>query len=131
MRLTGGDYDILQSTDEHFRLAGEKAARMALQRAGTRILEPWWEVDVKAPQGALGDLISDIASHRGRIVGMVVEGEEARLVAHCPYRELRTFASRLQGLTGGRGRFHSRESHYEPLPAHLVREAIESSPFRR
>ena len=131
LHLTGGDYDILQSTDDHFRLAGEKAVRTALERSGTRLLEPWWEVEVSSPQGSLGDLISDISAHRGRILGMEVEGGLARLTAHSPYRELRTFAARLQTLTGGRGRFHTRMSHYEVLPDNLLREAIEASPHRR
>ncbi|MEZ4241789.1 MAG: hypothetical protein R3F59_37705 [Myxococcota bacterium] len=96
LRLTGGAYDILQSTDDHFRLAGERAARTALQRAGTRVLEPWVDIEVQAPQQALGDLISDISAHRGRILGMEVDGPWAKLVASCPYRELRTFASRLR-----------------------------------
>ncbi len=130
LRLTGGKYDILQSTDDHFRLAGEKATRTALQRAGTRLLEPWWEVEISAPRVVLGELIHDISAHRGRILGMEVEGDIASLRAHCPYRELRMFPVRLRGLSGGRGRLRWRESHYEPLPLNLVQEAIESSPFR-
>lgn len=120
--LTGGDYDILQSTEDHLRLAGERATRAALQRAGTCLLEPWSEVVVCVPQAVLGDLISDIAANRGRIVGMEVEGAEAKLVASCPHRELRTFASRLEGITGGRGRFSLRDRHYERLPSELVAE---------
>ncbi|MEQ1500665.1 MAG: GTP-binding protein [Myxococcota bacterium] len=131
LELTGGAYDILQSTDDHFRLAGEKAARNALERVGTRLLEPWWKLEIKAPQTAVGDLISDISAHRGRILGMEVEGDTAALTALSPYRELRTFASRLQALTGGRGRFETVMSHYEALPDHLLREAIEASPHRR
>jgi len=130
MRLTGGDYNILQSTDDHFRLAGQKATRLALQRAGTTLLEPWVEMEVDAPQEVLGNLLSDISAHRGRIVGMEVAGKNAQVVAQCPYREVRTFGARLDGLSGGRGRFQTRRSHYEPLPGHLVAEAIAASPFR-
>lgn len=120
--LTGGDYDILQSTEEHLRIAGERAARAALESAGTDLLEPWSEVVVRVPQAALGELISDIASNRGRIVGMEVEGDEAQVVASCPHRELRTFAPRLEGITGGRGRFSLRELHYERVPPQLIDE---------
>lgn len=131
LHLTGGAYDMLQSTDDHFRLAGEKAARTAVERVGTRLLEPWHEIEVSAPQAALGDLISDISAHRGRILGMEVDDGVTRLSAQAPQRELRTFASRLQTLTGGRGRFESRPSHYEQLPDHLLTEAIEASTHRR
>ena len=131
LQLTGGAYDILQSTDDHFRLAGERAARIALERTGTRLLEPWLEIEVRAPQGAVGDLISDISAHRGRILGMEVEGPTAQLKAISPYRELRTFASRLRTLTHGRGAYRTRRTHYEAVPDHLLDEAIEASPHRR
>ena len=133
VRLTGGDYDILQSTDQHFHAAGDKAARAALQRAGTVILEPWCDIEVDAPHGVLGSVISDIAAHRGRIVGMVVSGATAHLQARCPYRELRGFPSRLEDLSAGRGRLRvtSTSPSYAPLPADLVPEAIETSRYRR
>jgi len=128
--LRGGAYDMLQSTDDHFRLAGENGMRSALERAGTRLLEPWWSVEISLPQDHLGELINDISAHRGRVVGMEVDGDMARLMAHSPYRELRTFSPRLQTLTGGRGAFKAQPDHYEPLPEHLVGEAIKESPFR-
>ncbi len=130
VKLRGGAYDMLQSTDDHFRLAGENGVRSALERAGTRLLEPWWAVEISLPKDHLGELINDISAHRGRVVGMEVDGDTARLRAHSPYRELRTFSSRLQQLTGGRGAFHAHPDHYEPLPDHLVGEAIAESPYR-
>ena len=130
LHLTGGDYDILQSTDDHFRLAGERAVRSALERAGTRVLEPWWQIEITAPQQSVGDLLSDIAAHRGRILGVEVVSESSYITAHIPYREVRTFGTRLQTMTGGRGHFSQVMSHYEPLPEHLLREAIEASPHR-
>ena len=129
--LVGGAYDILCSTEEHFREAGRKAMRTALAHAGTRLFEPWCEVDIQAPQVSLGELLADLAAHRGRVVGMEVVGDTAELKAHCPYREMRTFSGRLQALTAGRGTFVLEETHHEPVPEHLVAEAIEASPFRR
>ncbi len=132
IRLRGGEYDILQSTDDHFVAAGRIALRAALARSGTRLLEPWWTVEAKVPQECVGDVLADVSAHRGRILG-VEPGEDssdARIRALGPFRELRTFAARLQGLTGGRGRFSTAASHYEPLPGHLVKEAIAQSPHR-
>ena len=131
VKLKGGAYDCLQSTDDHFRLAAENGVRSALQRSGTRLLEPWWRVRVTLPADQVGDLLGDISAHRGRVVGMEVEGSEAVVSADCPYRELRTFAVRLQRLTAGQGRFEAEPDHYEPLPDSLVHEAIAESPFRR
>jgi elongation factor G len=134
IRLRGGEYDILQSTDEHFVAAGRIALQEALARSGTRLLEPWWTVAALIPEECVGDVLADLSSHRGRILG--VEPTESCMTtgvsirALCPHRELRTFAARLQGLTGGRGRFSTEVSHYEPLPRHLLKEAIAASPYR-
>jgi len=132
VRLRGGEYDILQSTDDHFVAAGRNALRNALSRSGTRLLEPWWTLQAWIPAECVGDLLADVSSHRGRILGVEsgagVAGSHVR--ALCPHRELRTFAGRLQRLTGGRGTFSTAPSHYEALPAHLVPEAIADSPFR-
>jgi elongation factor G len=130
VRCTGGEYDILQSTEEHFRLAGERGVKLALEKAGTKLLEPWWSVDVRVPAGEVGVILAEIGARRGRITGLEVDGREATVYADCPFRELRTFGPRLQALTAGRGRYLARPSHYDALPANLVREAIASSPFR-
>ena len=132
IRLRGGEYDILQSTDDHFVAAGRIALQEALSRSGTRLLEPWWTLDTQIPQECVGDVLADVSSHRGRILG-IEPGEDssnARIRALCPHRELRTFAGRLQSLTGGRGTYSAAPSHYEPLPGHLVKEAIAASPHK-
>lgn len=127
--LLGGDYDILQSTPEHFRLAGRAAVERALASAGTRLQEPWWQVDVYVPSTTVGEAITEIAGRRGRVLGMDVLGTETRIVASMPYREMRTFGRGLQGASHGRGRFFGDFSHFEAAPDHLVPEAIASSPF--
>lgn len=129
VHLTRGDYDILFSTEDHLREAGALALRAALEQVGTRILEPWCEVEVRAPADEVGGVLNALSGIRGRIQGMDVEGDLARIAATVPYRELRTFAPRLQALTSGRGRFDQRRSHFEAVPASLVDEAIQSSPF--
>lgn len=136
VRLTGGEYDILQSTDEHFRRAGEVALRDALRQADTRLLEPWSHVEIHAPYEAVNDVLADLAAHRGRLVGVdTLSGRPRRMLvrieALCPDRELLTFASRLLARTDGRGHFVRRHSHFEPLPAQLEREVIAASARQR
>jgi elongation factor G len=131
VRLTGGEYDILFSTEEHFRLAGAAAFRCAMERAGSRLLEPWCEVEVDVPADEVGPTLSALTNRRGRILGLEMHGRGVATVrASVPHRELRTFAPRLMALTAGRGRFVRRGTHYEALPASLAAEAIRSSPFR-
>jgi elongation factor G len=130
LRLVGGRHDVLSSTDDHFRIAGAHAARAALDRAGTRLLEPWWQLEVTVPADALGEVLADVAVHRGRVHGIDVAGTTARLAVACPYREVRTFARRLKALTSGLGRFQGQPSVLELLPDSLVAEAVEASPHR-
>lgn len=130
LALVGGAYDILESTPEQFKLAGEKAALVALSRAGTRLLEPWWRVDVYVPSGDVGAVISEISSNRGRIIGLDAVGAQTCICVNYPYRELRTFSARLLGASAGRGRFYGEPSHYEPLPEALYHEVVACSPFQ-
>ena len=126
---SGGAYDMLVSTDDHMALASERAVRTALDRTGTRLLEPWWRVEVRVPADEVGPILAEIAVRRGRVHGLEVDGREASVFADCPYRELRGLGPRLQALTAGRGRFTGYPSHYDALPTALVREAIAASPF--
>jgi elongation factor G len=127
--LEGGDYNILSSTDEHLQHASTKAVQNALTLSGTYLLEPWCRVDIWSPC-ELGAVLSDVSSNRGRVLGLEVEGKDTHIQASYPYRELRTFANRLNSLTGGRGRFSYSVSHYDRLPADQVQEVINRSPFR-
>jgi len=126
---TNGEYDIFMSTEDHFELAGATAVKAALAKSGSRLLEPWSVVEIMVPADEVGHTLNDIAAHRGRILGMEVRGTSATVRAHCPDRELRGFAPRLQSLTGGRGAFTHTHSHYGWLPAQFTREAIDASPF--
>jgi elongation factor G len=127
--LLGGDYNILQSTDDHLRQAGTKAVKNALELSGTFLLEPWCRVDIWSPC-ELGAVLADVSSNRGRVLGLEVEGRDTHIQASYPYRELRTLATRLNSMTYGRGRFSYTISHYERLPQDQVQEVIRKSPFR-
>ena len=122
-----GQYDMLCSTEDHFHKAAESAMRSALETSGTRLLEPWQTVTVHAPSDAVGAILSDLTSHRGRILDVRV-GREAVIEAHCPEREVTTLSARLGALTGGRAWFEACHSHYDVLPEPLVHEALRHSP---
>lgn len=122
-----GAYDMLVSNEEHFQKAGAAAMRAALEQAGTRLLEPWLEVQVHGPADAVGALIQDLNAQRGRIQDVNVT-DHACVQALLPEREASTLASRVSALTGGRGWFTSRHSHYDVLPETLIGEALRTSP---
>lgn len=134
--ITDGEYDVFASTDDHFVLAGERAIKAALEQASTRLLEPWWRIEVRSPGAEVGTVLAEIRTRRGRVVGLEMAESNgdiappARIFADCPYRELRSFAPRLLSLTAGRGRFSGRPHDYEPVPPNLVKEAVYASPYR-
>ena len=121
---TGGEYDALDSTEEHLRLAGLKAGRNALERAQTELLEPWSRVELDVPSSQVGEVISDLSSRRGRVVDLQVDGAVTQIRAECPYRELRGWAPRLLSLTHGRGHFRWSLSHYGPVPSSMTGEIL-------
>lgn len=127
----GGAYDMFESTDEHFEQAGEKAMKLALDRAGSRLLEPWWRIQVRGAPEDIGVILAELGSRRARITGLEVDGKETAVFADCPYREMRTLAPRLQSLTGGHGRFTGHPSHFDAVPPTLVKDAVANSPFLR
>lgn len=132
VRCTGGEYDVLESKEEHFVIAGELAMRHALANVGTELWEPWTEVHVFVPSADVGTVLSDLAAQRARVVGLEVDhGDETSIQAWMPDREKRTLAARLDTLTGGRGWFISRSTHHDRLPRELVADAVAASPHRR
>ncbi len=110
--LQHGEYDILCSTDEHLRQAGTLALRRGLELAGTELAEPVCTVSLEVPTEKTGDVLADLAAHRGRVQDLANDGETTCLEVESPYRELRTLPARLSGLTGGRGRLRWKLSHY-------------------
>lgn len=119
----GGEYDILSSTEDHFRIAGALAMRTALSQTGTRLAEPWTVVEIHAPAEGLGALINDLTSRRGRILDVQV-AREAKVQALCPERETHDLVARLSAITAGRAWFSARRSHYDLLPDALVTDAL-------
>jgi len=130
VECVGGDYDALESTEEHFVTAGKRAMREYLSTVGTDLLEPWSQVQVTVPADELGPMLSDIASHRGRVQGMEVNGSEAEIRVQCPDAELQTLADRLEAISGGRAWFTAKKSHYAVLPADLVSEVLRGRTMR-
>jgi len=84
------------------------------------LLEPVVNVEVTTPAEVAGDIIGDMNSRRGRIVGMEPSGETAVVRASVPMAEMLTYESSLRSMTGGRGGYAMEFSHYERGPAFLA-----------
>jgi len=121
--LYDGSYHNVDSSDMAFQIAGAMALRKAILEAGPILLEPLMEVEVSIPEEYLGAISGDLNSRRGRIMGMDVKGKSQLVKAQVPMGEMFKYATDLRSLTGGRGLYTMRYSHYEAVP-HKVASTI-------
>lgn len=121
--LVDGSYHDVDSSDMAFQKAGSMALRKAVSEAGPVLLEPIMDVDITIPEDSLGAISGDINSRRGRVMGMDVKGRSQVLKAQVPLSEMFKYANDLRSMTGGRGTYIMRFSHYEEVP-HKVAQPI-------
>jgi elongation factor G len=114
--LNDGSYHEVDSSDMAFQIAGSMALRKAVMEACPVLLEPIMDVEISIPEEYLGVISGDINSRRGRVMGMEVKGKSQVLKAKVPLAEMFTYANDLRSLTGGRGMYIMRFSHYEEVP---------------
>ena len=124
--LVDGKFHTVDSSDMAFQIAGSLALREAVAKAGVALLEPIVEVEVLVPESMTGDIIGDLNSKRGRILGMDSSGAgKQRIRALVPQSEMTRYAIDLRSMTGGRGAFTMRFDHYDEVPAHVAEKIIE------
>lgn len=114
--LLDGSYHEVDSSDMAFQIAGAMALRKAVLEAGPVLLEPVMEVETTIPEEYLGAISGDINSRRGHIIGMDTKGKNQVVKAQAPLSEMFKYANDLRSLTGGRGMYTMRFSHYSPMP---------------
>ncbi len=119
-----GKMHPVDSGDVAFQIAGKEAFREAFLAAKPCLLEPVNKLEIRVPEDALGKIIGDLSSRRGRVQGMEANGTLQLVTAEVPARELHHYATVLRSLTGGRS-VHSEEfSHYEEMPRELEAKVI-------
>jgi len=126
MRVTlyDGSYHEVDSSDMAFKIAGSGAFRKAALDAGPVLLEPIMDVDIVVPDEFMGDVTGNLNSRRGRIQGMDVQGKHQVIKARVPLAEMFKYASELRSMTGGRGSYTMRFSHYDEVPQKIAQGII-------
>ncbi|MBU0759265.1 MAG: elongation factor G [Candidatus Omnitrophica bacterium] len=122
--LYDGSYHDVDSSDMAFKIAGSGALKKAVQDANVVLLEPIMDVDIIVPDEFMGDITGNLSSRRGKIAGMDVQGKNQVIKAKVPLAEMFKYASELKSMTGGRGSYTMRFSHYEEVPAKIVQTII-------
>src|SRR5256884_8773543 len=129
--LYDGSYHDADSSDMAFQIAASLGLQKVFVEAHPILLEPIMNVEVTCPSDAAGDIIGDLNSRRGRIVGMEPAGETAAVRAAAPMAEMLTYESSLRSMTGGRGVYSMEFSHYEEGPAFLAEKGIKEAQTRK
>jgi elongation factor G len=124
VRLYDGTYHSVDSSEMAFKTAGALAMRQALEAASPVLLEPIMQVTVSVPDDAVGDVIGDLNSRRGRPLGMEPTGGMTEVRAEVPMAELLSYAPDLRAITGGQGEFTMELARYEEVPGHLVEKVV-------
>ncbi|MBI4743777.1 MAG: elongation factor G [Actinobacteria bacterium] len=127
-----GSYHSVDSSEMAFKIAGSLAFRNGILQANPVILEPIVNIEVTAPESYMGDIIGDLNSKRGRILGMEPIGNSLQSIkAQIPLAEISKYANDLRSITQGRGVFETEFSHYEEVPSHLSQKIIEETKLEK
>ena len=126
--LTDGKFHSVDSSDFAFQMAGTLAMKDAAEKAGVSVLEPIWTLEVMIPEDLTGDIMGDLQRRRGIPEGIETIGGGRQLVkAHVPFAEVTHYATDLRSLTGGRGSFSWRFSHYQEVPHDLAQKILDAA----
>ena len=124
VKLFDGSYHEVDSSEIAFKIAGSMAFKEAAKKAGVVLLEPIMEVEVETPDDYVGDVIGDLNSRRGKIMGMENKGVITSIKAHVPLSEMFGYATNLRSLTQGRGTFIMKFSHYSEAPKSIAEKVV-------
>ena len=124
VRFYDGKSHEVDSSEMAFKLAAIMAFKNGVKEANPVLLEPIMKVEVTVPEENIGDIIGDLNSRRGRVLGVEGRGNYQVVQANVPMSEMLKFAPDLNSKTGGRGTFTMEFSHYEEVPAQLTEKII-------
>jgi len=122
--LFDGSYHTVDSSEMAFKIAGSMAFKEAVQDAKPVLLEPVMLVEVSVPDETMGDVIGDLNSRRGRVLGVDPKPPHQVIRAEVPLAEMLKYAPDLRSMTSGRGDFHMGFAKYEEVPTQLAERVM-------
>ncbi len=123
--LVDGKYHPVDSSTQSFEIAASLGMQEAVPQASPTILEPIMTVTITVPEGNMGDVMSDINTKRGRVLGMAPVGNGMQqITANIPQAEMLHYATDLRSITQGRGSFKMEFYQYEEVPPNVQQEII-------
>jgi elongation factor G len=123
--LYDGSFHAVDSSEMSFKIAGSLGLQNCVKEAQPYLLEPIMDVEVVVPEEQMGDVLGDLNTRRGRVLGMESAGAgHQRIRAHVPQAEIFRYSTDLRSMTGGRGTFTATLLGYEECPSHIAQKVI-------
>ncbi len=123
--LFDGSYHNVDSDEMSFKLAAAQCFKKGFLAAKPCLLEPIYEVEITVPEEYMGDVLGDISSRRGKILGMDSDGHFQKIKSYVPLAELYKYSSTLRSLTQGRGTHKRKFAYYEEVPKEVEQKIID------
>lgn len=119
-----GSYHDVDSSEMAFKIASSMALKEGFKKCKPILLEPIHNIVIIVPSEYMGDVMGDISTRRGRIMGMEQRGKKQYLNAQMPVAEMFNYFPALKSFTQGRGRFTQEFSHYERVPEDITQKVV-------
>ncbi len=123
--LYDGSYHDVDSSEMAFKVAGSMGFKKGVLECKPVLLEPIKDIEVFVPTDSVGDVIGDLNSKRGKVLGVEPADDYQTVKAKVPMAEIMKYAPDLRAMTGGRGTFTTSFSHFEEVPGHFADKVIE------
>lgn len=124
VRFYDGKSHEVDSSEMAFKIAASMCLKKGIQEASPTLLEPIVKMEITVPEEVMGDVMGDLNSRRGRVLGMESKGRFQVIKAQAPLSEVQKYALDLNAMTAGRGTFTMEHSHYEEVPAQLAEKVV-------
>jgi elongation factor G len=125
VKLTGGSYHELDSSEMAFQIAGSMGATAAAREAGPVLLEPLMEVEVLTPDEFMGEVTGNLSARRGRVSGMEPRGSAQAISAEVPLASMFGYSTDVRSMTQGRATYTMQFARYAPVPIHVTESIVE------
>ncbi|WP_027369511.1 elongation factor G [Desulfovermiculus halophilus] len=123
--LFDGSYHSVDSSEMAFKIAGSMAFKKAAEKTGVTLLEPVMKMSISVPDEYMGDIIGDLSSRRGKVLGYESNQGITEINAQVPMAEILRYAPDLRAMTGGQGLFTMEFDHYAECPPNIQEKILE------
>ena len=119
-----GSYHEVDSSEMAFKIAGSMAFKEGMRKAGAILMEPIMRVEIVLPEEYLGDVMGNVSSRRGNLLGMESVNGSQEIKAEIPLSEMFGYATDLRSRTQGRGQYTMTFDHYSEVPRNVAEKII-------